>query len=280
MKLALYRKNGTDCFGAVVPGGLVTLNDRLGAIDSLPALLAAGTDKAEAVVAGSRPDATLETVRLLPLLPTGAKVLAAGLNYQSHADEVGRAKPKPDVGWFIRVPSSLVAHGEPVVAPRVSEQFDYEGEICAVIGKAGRHIMQEDAMAHVAGYTCLMDGSVRDYQKNCVAAGKNFDRSGSVGPWMVTADEIPDYMKLSVTTRVNGEVMQQAGIDKLIHAIPKMIAYFSGIMRLEPGDLLTTGTPHGSGQHRTPPRWLRPGDRIEVEVPGVAVLQNSVVAEN
>lgn len=280
MKLALYRKDNQSYFGAVVDGGLVTLSGRLGEIDSLAALLEAGAiTRAEAVVAASPPDASLAEVTLLPMLPAGAKILCAGLNYQSHADEMGREKPKPNVGFFVRLPSSLVACGEPLRVPKVSGNLDFEGEICVVIGKGGRHIPAEQAMAHVAGYTCFMDGSVRDYQKNSVSAGKNFDASGAVGPWMATADEVPDPAALTVTTRVNGERMQHSSIDQLIHSIPRMIAYISGIMRLAPGDLLATGSPDGVGQKRTPPVWLKGGDTVEVEVSGVGTLSNPVMAE-
>jgi 2-keto-4-pentenoate hydratase/2-oxohepta-3-ene-1,7-dioic acid hydratase in catechol pathway len=282
MKLAIYTKNGRTCFGAVTPSGLVTLNDRLGPdIDSLGALLAHGDLAHAALVAAAPPvDATLAEVTLLPLLVPGAKILCAGLNYQSHADEIGRDKPKPNVRFFLRVPSSLVAHGVPVRLPNVSRHFDYEGELCVVIGKGGRHIAAEAAMSHVAGYTALMDGSVRDYQKNSVTAGKNFDASGSVGPWMVTADEIPDVTKVELVTRINGEQMQRSDLSRLIHGIPRMIAYMSGIMRLEPGDLIATGTPDGSGQHRTPQSWLQAGDRIEVELSGIGILENTVAVED
>jgi 2-keto-4-pentenoate hydratase/2-oxohepta-3-ene-1,7-dioic acid hydratase in catechol pathway len=281
MKLALYRKAGEECFGAIVGDGVVTLNGRLGPdIASLADLLAAGaTARAGAYVAAATPDAALADITLLPLLPAGAKILCAGLNYQSHADEIGRDKPKPNVGFFVRVPSSLVAHGAALRLPKVSTHFDFEGEICAVIGTGGAHIPVAEAMGHVAGYTCLMDGSVRDYQKNSVTAGKNFDASGAVGPWMVTVDALDDAATLTVTTRVNGEELQHSSVDRLIHSIPRMIAYMSGIMRLSPGDLLATGSPHGSGQHRTPQRWLQDGDRVEVEVSGVGTLSNPVVAE-
>ena len=282
MKLALYVKNGQTCFGAVTPAGLVTLNHALGPnIQSLQAWLASGDlTQAEAIAASTPPDATLADVTLLPLLVPGAKVLCAGLNYQAHADEKGRATPKPNVGFFVRVASSLVAHGTPLRLPNVSPQFDYEGELCVVIGKGGRHIPAETAMSHVAGYTALIDGSVRDYQKNSVTAGKNFDASGSVGPWMVTADEVPDVDSVSLETRLNGIVMQRSTLARLIHSIPRMIAYMSGIMRLEPGDLIATGTPEGSGQHQTPPRWLRAGDHIEVELSGIGTLENDVLPED
>jgi len=281
MKLALYRKNDQTCFGVVTDEGLFTLNGKLGAgINDFSDLLGQGDMAAvAALVAGGKADTTLDQVTLLPMLPAGAKILCAGLNYQSHADETGRDKPKPNVGFFIRVASSLVAHGQNIVLPRVSPNFDFEGELCVVIGKGGRHIPVAEAMRHVAGYTCLMDGSVRDYQKNSVSAGKNFDASGAVGPFMVTADEIADVEKLELTTRLNGDVVQRSGVDRLIHSIPRMIAYMSGIMKLSPGDLLATGTPDGVGWHRTPQLWLKHGDRLEIDIPGVGMLCNTVAAE-
>jgi 2-keto-4-pentenoate hydratase/2-oxohepta-3-ene-1,7-dioic acid hydratase in catechol pathway len=280
MKLALYRKHGRTCFGAVTAQGLVTLNGKCGpGVDALADLLARGDFTAAAQAAEAAPDVTLADAVFLPLIVPNAKILCAGKNYQAHAEETGQARPKPDVGFFVKVPSALVAHGAPLRLPRVSAKFDFEGELCVVVGRAGRHIAEADALAHVAGYTCLMDGSVRDYQNNSVAAGKNFEASGSVGPWMVTADEVPDPSRLVLTTRLNGEIVQHSGVDALIHSIPKMIAYMSGITTLRPGDLIATGTPEGVGWHRTPPRWLAAGDTIEIEIPGVATLSNTVLAE-
>jgi 2-keto-4-pentenoate hydratase/2-oxohepta-3-ene-1,7-dioic acid hydratase in catechol pathway len=222
----------------------------------------------------------LDAVVFLPFLLPTSKVLCAGLNYQAHAAEAGREGAKGQVGFFLKLPSALVGHGAPIRLPRVSDRFDFEGELCVVIGRGGRHIRQEDALSHVAGYTILMDGSVRDYQKNySVAAGKNFDDSGAVGPWMVTADEIPDPARLAITTRVNGAVMQQGGCDQMIHSIPKMIAYLSGIMHLAPGDLIATGTPEGVGWHRDPQVFLKEGDLVEVEIGGIGTLANRVLAE-
>lgn len=160
--------------------------------------------------------------------------------------------------------------------PKVSTDFDYEGELAFVIGKGGRHIRREDALAHIAGYSVFLDGSVRDWQKHSTSAGKNFWRTGGFGPWLVTADEIKDISKQTLTTRVNGVVKQQAGIDLLIFDIPALIAYISTFTTLEGGDVIVTGTPGGVGAARNPPEFLKPGDVTEIDISGVGVLRNTV----
>jgi 2-keto-4-pentenoate hydratase/2-oxohepta-3-ene-1,7-dioic acid hydratase in catechol pathway len=162
----------------------------------------------------------------------------------------------------------------------VSDCFDFEGEFTAIIGRPGRHIPESAALEYVAGYTCFMDGSIRDYQKHSTMAGKNFYRTGPAGPYMVTTDELPDPTKLVLTTRLNGEVVQHCGTDMLIFPLTRLIAYISDVMPLTPGDLIATGSPSGAGAGRTPPLWMKPGDVVEVELSGVGVLRNPVVAED
>ena len=204
------------------------------------------------------------------------KILCVGVNYRPHIAEMGREVPEYPV-VFTRFASSLVGNDEPVIRPRVSEQFDFEGELAVVIGKTARHVPREHALDYVGGYCCFLDGSVRDWQRHTMqfTAGKNFERSGAIGP-VVAASEVRDPTGLELTTRVNGEVMQQGRIADLVFDIPHLVEYCSTFTRLERGDVIATGTPGGVGAARTPPVWLRDGDVVEVEIPGVGLLRNPV----
>lgn len=204
------------------------------------------------------------------------KILCVGVNYRPHIEEMGREIPEYPV-VFTRFASSLVGHDEPVVRPRVSEQFDFEGELAVVIGKTARHVPRERALEYIGGYCCFLDGSVRDWQRHTMqfTAGKNFEQSGAIGP-VVAASEVGDPVDLRLTTRVNGEVMQQGRIADLVFDIPYLVEYCSTFSRLEAGDVIATGTPGGVGAARKPPVWLRDGDVIEVEIPGVGLLRNPV----
>jgi len=215
-----------------------------------------------------------------PVVPNPGRVICVGINFKAHMNEMGREPPEHP--WlFVRWADSQVGNGQPIIRPNVSEQFDYEGELAVVIGKTARHVKAADALNYVAGYSCFMDGSVRDWQKHGsqFTPGKNFHKSGSFGPWLVTADEIPDPAVLNLQTRLNGEVMQQAPISDLKFDIPALIEYISTFAELQPGDVISTGTPGGVGFARKPPVWLKPGDMIEVEVDGIGVLVNPVIAE-
>ncbi len=219
-------------------------------------------------------------VRFAPLIPRPGAIWCVGLNYEDHRLETGRAK----AAWptlFTRFPVCLVGHREDMVVPRASTQLDYEGELAVVIGKPGRHITEADALGHVAGYACFNDGSVRDFQSHSsqFGPGKNFWRTGAFGPWLVTADEIPDPQALAIETRLNGEVMQRSHTSLMTWPVRELVAYLSRITPLAPGDVIATGTPSGVGVARNPQVFLRPGDRVEVEIEGVGVLKNGVVAE-
>jgi 2-keto-4-pentenoate hydratase/2-oxohepta-3-ene-1,7-dioic acid hydratase in catechol pathway len=231
--------------------------------------------------AAAAPEVQPGAVAWLPPVVSPTKVLCIGVNYHAHRAEMGRGDDAPHPTVFVRWPSSLVGHGQPVVRPLESEAFDYEGELAVVIGRRGRRIAAADALDHVAGYSCFLDGSVRDWQRHTTqfTAGKNFDRSGAFGPWIVTADEVPDPGALRLRTTVDGEVLQDSGTDLLIASVPELIAYCSTFTTLEPGDVIATGTPGGVGSARTPPRWLRPGETVEVTIGGVGTLTNPVVAE-
>ncbi len=220
-------------------------------------------------------------VRFLPPIPDADKILCIGFNYRGHLTETGTPTPEhPSI--FVRFASSQVGHDEPVAAPSNSSQFDYEGELAVVIGRRAWRVPEADAMSHVAGYSCFAENSVRDFQNHArqATAGKNFLRSGGFGPWLVTADEIPDPSALTLTTRLNGEVMQQESLSQLIFGVPALIAYITQFTELLPGDVISTGTPDGVGLFQDPPRWLRIGDIVEVEIEGVGLLRNAVVGED
>jgi len=278
MKLLSFAAGGENFFGAVNGDGIVTLNQRLGT-DSLEAALRAGSIEAMREAGkNATPDRKLADVKFLPVIPQPRKILCAGVNYRAHAAEIGRDLPKQP-SMFIRFADTLIGHDGALIRPQLSDNFDYEGELALVIGKAGRHIKAEHALDHVAGYTIFVDGSVRDYQKFSVTSGKNFPGTGPLGPWLVTADEIPDPSRLMLTTRLNGKQVQHATTDQLIYSIPQIIAFCSDFTALSPGDVIATGTPEGVGHSRKPPLWMKPGDVLEVEISQIGTLRAHVVDE-
>ena len=281
MRIASYTTAEGPSFGLVVGDGVVDLRRRLGERHaSLRAVLEAGALEELHAHATAAPDFALADLAWLPALPDPQKILCVGLNYRSHVGEGGPREVPEYPRLFSRFTNTLVAQGQAMVRPRVSTQFDYEGELAVVIGKPGRHIPKERAMEHVAGYTCFNDGSLRDYQKHMITAGKNFWRSGPLGPWVVTADEIPDPTVLTLETRLNGQRVQYAGTGELIYSIPTLIEYASRITPLSPGDILATGTPEGVALHRKPPLWLKAGDVVEIDISGIGVLRNPVADED
>ncbi|WP_423457810.1 fumarylacetoacetate hydrolase family protein [Ottowia sp. VDI28] len=283
MKLASYLKDGRPSFGAVTGGGVVDLADAFGGqFSSLKALLAAdAVAEAQALVSGQSPFRPLEDIELLPVIPNPGKIWCCGLNYHEHVQETQRELTEQPT-FFLRVADSQAAHQQAIVRPRESSQLDFEGEIAVVIGRGGRRIPEAEARRHVAGYACYNDATIRDWQRHTSqwGPGKNFWRTGGFGPWLVTADEIPFGTELTLTTRLNGAVMQQATTAMLIHSIARQIAYVSTVAPLQPGDVIVTGTPGGVGARRTPPVWMRSGDIVEVEVERVGVLRNPVIVES
>jgi 2-keto-4-pentenoate hydratase/2-oxohepta-3-ene-1,7-dioic acid hydratase in catechol pathway len=221
-----------------------------------------------------------DAVRVLPPVPRPPKILCVARNYAEHAEEVGREVPTIPI-LFARFSATLVADGEPVVRPTVSEQLDWEGELAVVIGRGGRGVRREDAMDHVAGYSIFNDVTVRDYQFRVTqyTAGKNFSRSGPFGPYLVTADQVPDVDELEIVTHVSGEEMQRAKAGEMIFDVPTLIEHISEFIELEVGDVIAMGTPAGVGFRRTPPRYLRPGDTVRVSITGLGTLENPVVAQ-
>ena len=218
------------------------------------------------------------TLTLLPPVPNPGKIVCIGLNYVDHAKEGGHPVPEyPAV--FLRTRTSLSAPGAAMLLPPASDKFDYEAELAIVIGRRASRVSEAEALAHVAGYACFNDGSLRDYQKHSVTAGKNFPHTGPLGPWLVTADEIPDPAALTLETRVNGERRQHTGTGDMMLSVPELIEYISAFTPLSPGDVIATGTPEGVAHARKPPPWLVPGDVVEVEISGIGILRNPVVAE-
>jgi 2-keto-4-pentenoate hydratase/2-oxohepta-3-ene-1,7-dioic acid hydratase in catechol pathway len=272
MKLASYVADGKPAFGAVVGDGVVTIRSH----GSLREALAAGALPELRKAAAGKPDHRLSDIRFLPVIPDPQKILCAGINYRAHAAETGRDLPKQP-SMFIRFTDTLVGHEGEMIRPPVSDHFDFEGELALVIGRGGRFIKPENALEHIAGYTCFVDGSVRDYQKFSVTSGKNFPGTGPLGPWMVTTDEIPDPARLTLTTRLNGREVQRSGTDMLIYPVAQIVSFCSHFTELHPGDVIATGTPEGVGMHRNPPLWMKAGDVLEVEITGIGTLRTRVV---
>ncbi len=288
MRIVSFTADGRSSWGAVVDqeggAGIVDLGRLLPDTPSVHALLSAGAlEAARTALESAKPDLTLADVTLLPPITDPEKILCIGVNYANRNAEYkdGSQEAKfPSI--FVRFPGSFVGHKTPIERPPVSEQLDYEGEIVLVIGKGGRRIPAEKALDHVAGVSLANEGTIRDWVRHAkfnVTQGKNFDRSGSIGPWMVTADAIDLTQPMHLTTTVNGEVRQDDTTENMMFPFARLIAYITTFTTLKPGDLILTGTPTGAGARFDPPRWLVPGDVIEVSVPGIGTLSNTVIDE-
>lgn len=282
VRWASFSVDGVPGYGLVTATGVQPVPAVFAArYPDLRSALAAGVLEAAADAARANPRCPDPArVRLAPPVPNAGKILCVGVNFRAHMREMGREVPEHPV-IFTRYPDSLVGSGCPIVRTRASEKFDYEGELACVIGRRARYVSKTEALSCVAGYTCFMDGSVRDFQMHTsqFLAGKNFPASGSCGPHLVTSDEVPDPAALLLQTRLNGTVMQSAPIADMCFGVADLVAYLSTCMQLEPGDVITTGTPSGVGFARRPPVWLQPGDVIEVDLGIVGVLRNTVVDE-
>jgi len=278
MKLASYVADGLNSFGLVRGDEVITLNQRLPCANLRDALAKDLLPQIREVAADAKPDHKLAEIAFLAVIPDPELIACAGINYRSHASETGREIPKQP-SMFLRRANTLLGHEGELIRPSLSHSFDFEGELAVVIGRGGRHIPVERALDHVAGYTCFVDGSVRDYQKFSVTSGKNFPGTGPLGPWLVTTDEIPDPTRLTLVTRLNGKEMQRSGTDLLIYSIPQIIAFCSDFTPLAPGDVIATGTPEGVGHRRNPPVWMKSGDVLEVEITGIGILRSRVVDE-
>jgi 2-keto-4-pentenoate hydratase/2-oxohepta-3-ene-1,7-dioic acid hydratase in catechol pathway len=284
LRLGTFRSKGREFFGAVTASGIVDLSERLsGRHAGLIDLIRAGSLRDARKAAEGAADVQLSDVQFLPPVPKPEKIVCVGINYPERTAEYkdNREKPKyPNL--FVRFPDSLVGHEQKLVRPRVSDKFDYEGEIVLVIGREGRNVPYDKALSMIFGLTLGNEGSVRDWLRHGtlnVTQGKNFDRSGSLGPWIVPAEDVDPAKPLRLMTRINGELRQDDNTERLTWGFVWLIEYITKFATLKPGDLIFTGTPVGAGGHQTPPKWLVPGDVIEVEVPEIGILRNSVIDE-
>lgn len=279
MQIASFRIGERQSYGVVSGDSVIEASDALR--QQFPDLRAVLDGDALALLASDEGGVALSSAQLefLPTIPNPDKVLCVGINYRPHVEEMGREMPN----WpmiFVRFPGSQVGHRQPLIRPAASEKYDFEGELAVVIGRRARNVPRSAADDVIAGYCCFMDGSARDWQNHTsqFTPGKNFDRSGSMGPYLVTRDEVPDAAQLKLETTVNGVVMQSGCLDELIFDIPALIEYCSTFTELLPGDVIATGTPGGVGAARKPPVWLGDGDRVSANVEGVGRLENPVGA--
>lgn len=277
MKLASFVHQGIRSYGIVSAEGVVNLGQRLGdRYADLKALLAADDGLAQAArYSEEAADLRFDEIAFLPVIDNPGKILCVGMNYAEKRKEFDQHNPAPTL--FVRFADSQTGHNAPVVKPRHSSEFDYEGELAVIIGKGGENIARETALSHVAGYSCYMDGSARDWQHSWFTAGKNWRQTGAFGPWMTTADEIPDPHTLAIRTWLNGRMVQDDTTASMIHKVAELIEYISTFTSLTPGDVIITGSPGGVGKKRTPPLFMKAGDRIEVEIEKIGHLSNVIV---
>lgn len=284
MNIVSFETDGNTSFGIEKDGAIIDLAGRIdGATVAEDLLIPELQAKAAAIAATADGDVATTDVTLQIPVTNPEKILCIGINYANRNEEYGDLTPMQEYpSMFFRVPGSFVGHNVPIMRPPESEQLDYEGEIAIVIGEGGRRIPRETAESHIAALTCLNEGTIRDWLrhgKHNVTQGKNFDRSGSIGPWMVTADEFTGYGDMAIETRVNGDVRQTDTTASLIFDFAYLVSYVSTIMTLKRGDIISTGTPIGAGARFDPPIWLKPGDVLEVEAAGIGVLRNEIVDE-
>lgn len=281
MKVISFEHQGRASYGVVGDGGVIdagaALKERYATLRAL--LEGDALGELAAAAEGASALAALDEVSFLPVIPDPGKIILVGLNYESHRLETGRPE-SPYPSLFSRTAETLVGHGQPMVKPRVSDQLDFEGEFAIIIGRGGRDISEADALERIAGYSCLNDGSVRDWQRHTSQwlPGKNFVGTGGFGPWMVTSDELTDPAACTLVTRLNGEEVQRGATDDFIYTIPFLMNYISTFTTLQPGDVISTGTPGGVGNAREPKLFMKAGDVIEVEISGIGTLTNPIVA--
>ena len=282
MKVVTFERNGARSYGILENDRVLDVGSRLASrYADLRSVLAAGALQ-ELLIASTQgaPTFRVDEVNFEPVIPNPEKILCVGLNYISHRTETKRPETKyPSI--FTRFADTQVGHETPVLRPSFSTAFDYEGELAVMIGRGGRYISEQDVGAHIAGYSCYNDVSVRDWQRHTAqwTPGKNFPNTGAFGPSLVTPDEIPDLGALTLTTRLNGKVMQEAPISDLIFSVPVIVSYISKFTPLYPGDVIATGTPGGVGDRRDPPVYMKDGDIVEVEIDRIGILRNVVQSD-
>lgn len=282
MKLVTFSQGGSTRLGVRQSGGIIDITRHRPQLATLRTALELGAlREIEVLEQTHEPDFAMEEIRIEPVVPDPKKIICVGLNYQAHRDEAHRTEAEHPT-LFTRFPDSQTADGAVVTRPKSVSGLDYEGELAVVIGAAGSSIRKEDASSFVAGYACYNDFSARDWQAHSTqwTAGKNFPGTGAFGPCLVTVDEIPDATRLTVQTRVNGELRQSGQLSDLIFPIPNLIAYISQFTLLSPGDVIVTGTPAGVGAFADPPVFLQDGDDVEVAIPRVGTLRNRIRAEH
>ncbi|PXZ03363.1 fumarylacetoacetate hydrolase family protein [Gilliamella apicola] len=279
MKLVSYLVSGRPSYGLYTAHGIVDLSQKLGdQYQDLKSLLSDKDGLANAKnFLGSPSDIDEQAITYLPVIANPNKILCVGMNYAEKRAEFNETSSAPTL--FVRFPDSQTGHKTNIIKPAITDELDYEGELAIIIGKEGFRIKPEEALSHVAGYSCYMDGSIRDWQYTWFTAGKNWPSTGAFGPCITTSDEIPDPTVLSLTTYLNGQEMQHDCIKNLVHTVPELISYISTFTRLSPGDVVLTGSPGGVGKKRNPPVFMKDGDKIEVEITGIGRLTNYVVAE-
>lgn len=288
MKLVCYRHGGRLHYGAVKGARVVDLASRIGAAypDIVSFIAHDGLPVARGIVEREAGDFDYEALELAPVVPNPGKIVCVGLNYRDHIEEaeskLGNLKNTALPMIFARWPESLAAHRQPILRPKASHTLDWEAELLVVIGRdTGRYLPPERALEHVFGYSCMNEACLREYQRHSsqIVPGKNFEQTGATGPWLVTADEVPDPMNLDIELRLNGEVMQKANTRQMIQSVTAVIEYVSRWMPLKPGDLIATGTMGGVGFSRNPPVFMKPGDVAEVTIERIGTLRNPVEDE-
>lgn len=281
MKFISFRARGAARYGVVDGNRVVDLTTRLKYPDLKALIVADAFAEAGRAAKGATADFTLDEIAFDPVIPNPGKIICVGLNYQEHRNETGMTS-HPLPATFMRWADTQIGHLEPMVRPRASEQLDYEAELAVVIGKGGRYIRERDAAAHICGYSCYNEGSIREFQRHASqwTPGKNFPGTGAFGPFLVTPDEVGELEGKKIQTRLNGKVEQSSTLDMMIYGPNKLIEYFSVFTPLSPGDVIVSGTPGGVGWVRQPPLWMKAGDVVEVEIDGVGLLRNPIVAED
>ena len=284
MRIIAYRQNSIDNLGVMVDEknfiSLASVAPELPVTMMGLVNLEDWEAEVNVAISGKGTDLSINDVQLLPLIPDTPVIWCVGVNYKEHQDETGRGAQEEPM-FFIRTNHGLIGPYDPIIRPNISNMLDFEGELAVIIGKAGRHITKESAHEHIAGYAIFNDATIRDWQRHTIqfCPGKNFEGTGPLGPWMMTPDEFGDPYAQSLTTRLNGDVVQHTSIADMDHKIDKQIEYLSTIHTLRPGDIISTGTPGGVGSRREPPLWMKPGDTVSVEITGLGTIENRIVQE-